>query len=266
VVGDTPAALTVWKTIRIALLLIVLAAVALHAWLDRLSTQSWQEPLWVGIFPLNGDGSREAASYVAGLDAESFRAIAQFCAREAHRYGVAVDEPVHLELYPEGHALPPTLAPGSGPLAIAWWSLRMRLFASHAEVPGRAPPRIRLFVLYHDPATLERVPDSHGLEKGLTGVVHAFAAPAMAGANNIVITHELLHTVGATDKYEPGSGQPLEPQGLGDPERVPRYPQERAEIMAGRVALSGQESEMPRSLAAVVVGAQTAREIGWVKR
>lgn len=256
-----------WKSIRIGLLLIVLAAVALHAWLDRVGTQSWREPLWVGIFPLNGDGTLNAERYVSGLGVANFRGIEEFCAREAHRYGVTVDEPVHVELYPEGHELPPALAPDSGALAIAWWSLRMRLYAARAaDVPGRAPPRIRLFVLYHDPTTLERVPDSHGLEKGLMGVVHAFAAPAMAGENNIVITHELMHTVGATDKYQPGSGQPLEPEGLADPARVPLYPQERAEIMAGRRALSAQESEMPRSLAAVVVGDETAREIGWVKR
>jgi len=256
----------VWKTIRIGLLLIVLAAVALHAWLDRVGTHSWREPLWVGIFPLNGDGTAQAADYVSALRVESFRDIEEFCAREAHRYGLRMDEPVHVELYPGGHELPPALAPGSGPVAIAWWSLRMRLYAARAsQVAGRAPPRIRLFVLYHDPSTLERVPDSHGLQKGLMGVVHAFATPAMAGANNIVIAHELLHTVGATDKYAPGSGQPLEPQGLADPQRVPLYPQERAEIMAGRVALSGQESQMPHSLAAVVVGPDTAREIGWLQ-
>jgi hypothetical protein len=85
----------------------------------------------------------------------------------------------------------------------------------------------------------------------------------MAGSNNVVIAHELLHTVGATDKYDLASGEPLNPAGLADPDREPLYPQERAEIMAGRRALSAQESEMPHSLAGVVVGADTAREIRW---
>src|SRR2546430_9173701 len=65
----------------------------------------------------------------------------------------------------QGSELPPALAHDAGPLGIAWWSLKLRWFATHAtEVPGRAPPRIRIFVLYHDPATLDRVPDSRSEE------------------------------------------------------------------------------------------------------
>src|SRR2546430_2690855 len=134
----------------------------------------------------------------------------------------------------QGSELPPALAHDAGPLGIAWWSLKLRWFATHAtEVPGRAPPRIRIFVLYHDPATLDRVPDSHGLQKGLIGVVHAFAQAAMAGSNNIVIAHELMHTLGASDKYDLGSGAPLYPIGFAEPQREPLYPQGRAEIKGG---------------------------------
>lgn len=253
-----------WKAIRIGLLLIVLAAVAFNAWLDRVNTQSWQDTLWVGIFPLNAEGTPAVQRYIGGLTAQDFAGIEEFFVREGHRYGVHAEQPVHIELYPEGHEQPPALPREAGRVATAWWSLKMRLYAARAaHVPGRAPSRIRLFVLYYDPATLERVPDSHGLQKGLFGVVHAFASRAMAGSNNVVIAHELLHTVGATDKYDLASGEPLNPAGLADPDREPLYPQERAEIMAGRRALSAQESEMPHSLAGVVVGADTAREIRW---
>jgi hypothetical protein len=112
---------------------------------------------------------------------------------------------------------------------------------------------------------LDSVPDSHGLQKGLVGVVHAFADRSMAGSNNMVIVHELLHTAGASDKYDLGSGAPLEPIGLGDPDQVPLYPQQRAEIMAGRRAVSATEWETPRSLRSVVVGPATALEIHWTK-
>jgi len=122
---------------------------------------------------------------------------------------------------------------------------------------------VRLFLLYHDSATLERVPDSHGLQKGLVGVVHLFADPALAARNDIVIAHELLHTVGASDKYDLGTGAPRFPIGYADPDQEPRYPQERAEIMAGRRALSDSEWEMPSTLAHVVVGPETALEIRW---
>ena len=255
-----------WKAIRIGFLLLVLAAVATQAWLDRVSTQSWQETLWVGIFPLNGDGTPQAQHYIEGLSVKDFAGIEEFFAREGRRYGVKVEQPVHVELYPEGSQLPPALKPGSGPLGVAWWSLKLRWFAARAShVPGRAPPRIRMFVLYHDPATLDHVPDSHGLQKGLAGIVHAFADNAMAGRNNIVIAHELLHTVGATDKYDLGTEMPLYPAGFAEPDRSPLYPQDSAEIMAGRRALSAQEAQMPPNLRNVVVGPETAREIRWTR-
>jgi len=94
-------------------------------------------------------------------------------------------------------------------------------------------------------------------------VVHAFASRSLNGSNDIVIAHELLHTVGASDKYDLASGTPLFPQGFADPAQEPRFPQQRAEIMAVRRALSASESEIPASLEAVVVGPATALEIGW---
>ena len=45
----------------------------------------------------------------------------------------------------------------------------------------------------------------------------------------------------------------------------PRYPQEFAEIMGGRIPLSPTQAEMPRSLLETMVGERTAREIGWLK-
>jgi hypothetical protein len=253
-----------WKTVRVAFLLLILAGVALQTWLDRRATQGWQETLWVGIYPLDGDATPGAQRYVEGLKAADFTAIEEFVAREAHRYELPLERPVHVELYPPGRRLPPTLASDAGPLGIAWWSLKLRWFAWRAtDVPGRAPPRIRLFVLFHDPSTLDRVPDSHGLQKGLVGVVHAFARADMAGSNNIVIAHELMHTLGASDKYDLGSGAPLYPIGFADPDRQPLYPQARAEIMAGRRALSEREFEMPASLREVIVGPGTALEIRW---
>ena len=82
-----------------------------------------------------------------------------------------------------------------------------------------------MFVLYHDPAVTPTVPHSLGLTKGFIGVVYAFAAPVMNGENNVVIAHELLHTVGATDKYDPANDAPRFPDGYGDPDQRPLYPQ-----------------------------------------
>lgn len=256
-----------WKAIRITVLLVVLVIAAGRTWLDRVNTQSWKSPLWVGIYPLNADGSTTAQSYIAGLTPEDFASIETFFEREAHRFGVSLDEPVHIELYPQGTQLPPQLERNSGMLEVMWWSLKMRWFALHAaKVPGRTPSRVRIFVLYHDPGSLQVIPDSHGLQKGLVGTVHAFAMKNMTGDNNIVIAHELMHTLGASDKYDMNTGAPLFPEGFADPEQQPRYPQSAAEIMAGRRALSTTDFEMPQSLKDVVVGPDTAQEIRWTPR
>jgi hypothetical protein len=141
-----------------------------------------------------------------------------------------------------------------------YWAWR----ATSAET--KAPPDIDIFVLYHDPQLTTSVPHSLGLQKGLLGVVYGFADPTMTAGNNIVIAHEFLHTVGATDKYDPTSDEPSFPDGYAEPKRDPLFPQEDAEIMAGRRMLSATEWEMPDSLRQVVIGPKTAEEINWSHR
>ena len=256
-----------WRNVRILILLLVLLWASVHTWFEQHDSTRWKQPLWVGIFPICADGTPAARGYVEGLQTEDFADIEDFMAREAHRYGKPLAEPVHIVVYPQVRQLPPELNGDAGLLGTVWWSLKLRWYAwRNADTHGRAPPRVRMFVMYHDPSTLQTVPDSHGMQKGLIGVVHTFAQRQMAGSNNIVITHELLHTLGATDKYDPRTGEPLFPIGFADPSQKPLYPQEDAEIMAGRRAVSAQDAEMPASLTAVVVGSATALEIRWTHR
>jgi hypothetical protein len=256
----------VWRNVRIAILLVVLLWAAVQTWLDRRASTGWKEQLWVGVFPLNADSSATAQSYIDALDTREFAAIGDFMADQSHRYGKTLAEPVRVVLYPQVRQRPPELTRDAGVLQVIWWSLQLRWYAWRAvDYGGRPPPRVRMFVLYHDPQLLQTVPDSHGVQKGLIGVAHTFALQRMAGSNNIVITHELLHTLGATDKYEPVSGLPLFPIGFADPEREPLYPQDKAEIMAGRRPLSATDAQMPATLQEVVVGPATALEIRWKK-
>ncbi len=93
--------------------------------------------------------------------------------------------------------------------------------------------------------------------------MHVFASRDQQGSNQVVIAHELLHTLGATDKYG-ADDMPRWPDGYGDPAQQPRLPQRRAELMAGRRAISEHVAETPESLATVVIGDATAREIRWL--
>jgi len=266
--GDAPSrpALPVpamFKKIRIAILALILVNVAVGAWLTRARTTAWAHPLRVAVFPIAGDSSPATASYIAALATETFTPVDDFFREEGKRHGLTLSRPVELRLARRVDGLPPEPPYGQGGLPVLLWSLKMRFWAwRNGDVDGPAP-HVRLFVIFHDPKLSASVPHSVGLQKGLIGVVHVFASGAQAAENKVVIAHELLHTVGATDKYDPATNQPLFPEGYADPEQQPLLPQTYAELMAGRIAVSRTEAEMPRGLEVVLVGEKTASEIGW---
>jgi len=251
-----------WRALRIAVLLLVLVLAAGTTLLDRIRTTDWDQPLRVGLFPVSADGRRATADYIDGLGEAQFAAIGDFLEREAARYDLGVDRPVDLTLHAPLTEMPPLLSRDANVLARMLWSLRLRWY--NWRMGGDSGEQIRLYVLYHDPAVTREVPHSLGLQKGLVGVVYAYALDALDGQNNIVIAHELLHTVGATDKYDVATLQPVYPAGYAEPLREPRYPQSRAELMAGRRMVSASRAEMPLDLDDVVIGTATAAEIRWL--
>ena len=252
-----------WRALRITVLLLVLLVVAGQAWIDRFSTTHWQRTVFVGAFPVSADGSPATARYLAQLDQGQIDAVGAFLGAEARRYGVGIDEPIALKLNPTLTLPPPALDSAAGMFTRILWSLKLRYYRSRALAAVAPRPKIALFLLYHDPTLTQSLPHSAGLQRGLSAVVHLFASRSQEAQNRIVITHELLHTFGATDKYDFGTGEPVYPVGFADPDRKPLYPQESADIMAGRRAISPTSAEMPLSLQAVVVGPATADEIRW---
>jgi hypothetical protein len=254
-----------WKVIRITVLLLVLFIVASQALLDRFSTTGWQRTVYAGAFPVAADDSPVTARYLAQLDQSKINAVSGFLNAEAKRHGVGLSEPIVLQLYAALPKAPPALERDTGVLTRIVWSLRLRYFRHQSMAAVSPRPKIVLFLLYHDPARAQALPHSVGLQRGLSAVVHLFASPAQEAQNQIVIAHELLHTFGAKDAYDPRTGQPQVPRGLADPQRVPLYPQQQAEIMAGKMPLNANESRLPDGLDEERVGPETAREIGWSK-
>jgi hypothetical protein len=255
----------VFKRLRIAFLLFLLATVALGAWRDESRAKEWQNSLHVALYPMAGDGSETTRRYLASLGPAQFRVIEDYLGAEAARHGVAVLRPVSIELAPLLNEAPPPLPTSPGVLGAAWWSLSMRLWAwRHDEAPGPRPD-IRLFLNFHDPATTPRLAHSVGLQQGRMGLVQVFASPADHGGNTVVITHELLHTLGASDKYDALTLLPRYPDGYAEPALEPRLPQVRAELMAGRIPVGANAADIPAALDQTLIGPLSAREIGWVK-
>jgi hypothetical protein len=253
----------VFKALRIAVLLIILATVAQEAWLARARAVSWQDTLRVAIYPINGDGSEASADYLRRLPPEAFEPIERFFDDEARRHGRQLHRPVEITVAPVLADQPPQPPRAASVFDSLLWSLHMRYWAwRHDAVPG-VKPRVRLFVRFFDPASHAQLPHSVGVTRGMIGLINAYASQSMAGSNAVIVTHELLHTLGASDKYNPADNQPRYPDGYAEPGREPRYPQEFAEIMGGRIPVTESRSKIPEGLQHTMIGAATAAEIGW---
>jgi hypothetical protein len=259
--------MTLFKIIRILILLAVFVAVAFYAKNQKLKSRSWAEPLEVVIYRINGDNNSPIVNeYINDLGDSVFEPVDRFLQQQSEKYKLTTKQPTQIRMGPVLTAQPPEAPlPGDSYAAIIWWGLKFHYWTYKNTPDSDSDMRlIRIFVLYHEATEGRRLQHSLGLDKGLTAVVHAFASIDQNQQNNIVIAHEFLHTVGATDKYD-ADNNALFPIGYADPEQSPRYPQTKAEIMVGRIPLSVTVGRMAASLDECAIGEQTAREINWLQ-
>lgn len=247
-------------------LLMLLFVVGLSTYLSAQNATDWQETLWVELYPINGDGLATTADYIDTLSSEDFAGIERFMEREAEHYDVNIDRPVRMVLGPQVSELPPKPPFGASFFRIGAWSLEMRWWAHSATAHlDRPTPDIKLFLIYFDPDHKAILEHSVGLQKGRLGIVNVFANRRQLHTNSFVIAHEMLHTLGASDKYGPPHMLPVYPEGYAEPDKMPLYPQTMAELMGGRIAVSDSEAVMPESLRDTTIGPETALEIRWIR-
>ena len=251
-----------FKAIRITVLLFILFFVSVSTWLSQARSTDWSDSLWVKIYPINGDGSVVSRDYIERLKLEDFEDIEVFIQRETERFGHSIARPVRIELGEAISEQPPVMSANPNLLDVMLWSVRMRWWASGiTDDQDRIDPDVRIFVRYHAPRDHVVLENSVGLQKGMVGVVNAYASRRLAGSNNVIVAHEFLHTLGATDKYDPATGAPLYPTGFAEPDREPRFPQRYAEIMGGRIPIKEDDADIPSSLRYAIIGDLTANEI-----
>ena len=253
-----------FRKLRVLVLLYILAFAAIGNFLASARSTDWNGTLWVDVYPINADGNDRVQTYVDGLTDADFDAIESYLAAEAQRHGVMLAEPFRIALAHQLDRRVPELPTDASVFDALLWSLRMRWFAARVQwASGRPSPDIQVFAIFHDETQAAVLDRSAALERGLIAVANVFAGRSSHGANQVVIAHELLHTLGATDKYEPSTNLPVYPIGYADRNAQPLFPQSRAELMAGRIPVDPDSAEIPSSLKQTMVGPETALEIGW---
>ena len=257
--------ISAFRLLRIIILLTILGIVALNQWQTSVKTAKWDQSQWVVIYPINAEGDDATETYIASLDIRKFNEIEIYLNREAHRYGVELATPFTVDLAPQIKSVPPEVPENRNAFAIIWYSLKLRYYGlTNNSYTGPAPD-IKIYVKYYTPKKNKTLHHSIGLEKGKIGVVNGLSSWKFAKFTNVIIAHEILHTVGATDKYDLTSNLPNYPDGYGDPDQHPRLPQTRAEIMGGPIVISETQLRLPQGLWETTIGERTAHEINWIK-
>jgi hypothetical protein len=251
-----------FRYFRYLVLLLILVFVVVHETRVKDRVASWDQTLQVRIFAINGDGNRVTENYIRALKMANFSPVEQFVNKQAKRYSIPI-EAISISYGGELESGPPQPPQQPSALTSILWSLHFRAWALYQSYhKGKEALDINLFISYYDTSTTQSLRHSVGLQRGLIGLINGFASKKYNGSNNLVIAHELMHTMGASDKYDQ-SNLPIHPGGYADPYQEPLYPQYLAEVMGGRIPVSATRARIPQKLGQVVVGAYTASEIGW---
>lgn len=259
-----------WKNIRILILLLILATVIQNQWKEK-ADKNWKKSLYVALYPINADGSRAADKIIQAFKQEDFLESRDYLESQAKNYGLTLYHPFELRLAQSVMSLPPLPPKPANILNTIGWSLKFRWWAWHNSPnllktgEKMVKPDIKLYLLFYDPISHPVLGHSTALNKGRIGLVNLFASDDYHAKNLVIMTHELLHTVDATDKYNLTDNMPSFPLGYAEPNKLPLFPQTNAELMAGRVPISATKAEIPKNLRYTTIGTKTATEIGWLK-
>lgn len=252
---------------RVSVLSLILLGVLGYAARDnarRSARRHWQRPLQIALVLLE-DGEIDPAAL--GLLQERVESLEEALEREFSRYG-GTFRPIRFRQFgpaPEPRP-PPTPAAESSLWQALTLSLSLGAFArasDHAAAVDNSAFDGKIYVRLSAPRSARRsLVEGLGEEGGRIAVTSLELREDSADFGLFVVAHELFHLLGANDRYGPDGLAEL-PDGLGEPELEPRYPQRSAEVMArGRVLEPGRE-EPPSQLGELRVGTRTAEEIGW---
>lgn len=252
--------------LRVGFLLGILVLVALYAWKDvhdRRERNEFSRTLAVGLV-LVTDGALEASDLellrgrVPALEARLREAFESHRGSELAPFSFVVSGPVPLE--------EPLPVPADGLVAAVRYAYELHRFTRDVDARAgvsRSELDSRIYLVL-------RSPSAHGVVEGMSeqggrvGIALAELDASTVDIALLVAAHELFHTLGASDKYDPTTGRALSPDGLAEPGRVPRFPQRYVEVMARNRPIAPGREVRPESLEELWVGKKTASEVGWI--
>jgi len=253
--------------IRVAVLLAILVGVLLYAWRDvrsRRARKDWDRPLYVAVVllevaPLDPQAVSTLRERLGTLDEKLAEQMRRYRSSSNHPFAFAFFGPVPVER-------PPPQLGGEGATEAAKQSYEAWSYLSHVDAAAKLDASLfdtRIYVAARPPTNAaHEMVEGSSEQDGRIGVVTVELDASMADLTSFVIAHELLHTLGASDKYD-ASGHALVPDGLAEPARDPLYPQRFAEVMARNRPVAPGVEKVPATLDELAVGPATAREIAW---
>lgn len=258
--------------LRLAVLALILLGVVLYAakdYLERRSRNDWDRTLRVAVVVLELEPVPASAldTMRARLPALEARLDTEL---RRYRTGAAAPQAFDFELFgPVSVQRPPPEPKSESFIDLSRHSFGLWRYVSAVDreiALDASSFDSRVYVVVRPPAAASvRMVEGMSQQNGRVGTVSVELADDMADLALFVATHELFHTLGATDKYD-SKGQVLVPSGLVEPAKNPLYPQHFAEIMARHRAVSPTEEVVPDSLDELAVGRDTALEIGWLQQ
>lgn len=266
--GRSPRSRTFFR-IRVGVLLTILAGVLLCAWLDvrrRRARTDWSRTLDVAIVVLRMGPVDDA--HVAALRARVPH-LKDALTAELRRHHGAGPDPFSFSVHgPIDVSESPPAPTGDGIADLArhshatWRYLRQINGDNGLDRHGVDG---RIYVVVR-PAHDRRRTFVEGWSEqgGRVGFVEVELEASAVDFALFVAAHELFHTLGASDKYDP-SGNVLVPSGLAEPELSPQLPQRYVELMARHRPIAPGVTEPPSGLHQLRVGPLTAKEIGWIR-
>ncbi|HET8723161.1 MAG TPA: hypothetical protein VFM53_03080 [Anaeromyxobacteraceae bacterium] len=248
----------------LVVLLLLVGAWAVERSLRRSGRTAWTRPVEVGLVLLSPAGDADEDAWrrgAAALQSRLASEMARWRGPGMEPFLLTVVGPVRwggtLPLLPEGDGILDRAAHA----VRVWRTLRE---VDRAAGGGTRGFDVQVLVLC--------VPTASGPEASAEGSAALRGEVALVRATCTgdlslplqAVGHEILHAVGATDKYD-AAGHARTPEGLAEPGRSPPYPQDHAEWMVGEVPVAPGRGRLPASLEEMRVGPATAREIGWAR-